>query len=92
MVDIDDFTEFYTKTFGSKKNQILSETDQKRLDAVAGYLRDPDNAPWVATVEVIGARVPIETVEVYGLEITVDANGNAVHISSPHGFHTDGVA
>ena len=90
MVDIDDFTEFYTKTFGSKANQILSETDQKRLDAVAGYLRDPDNARWVDKVEVIGARVPIETVEVYGLEITVDANGNAVHISSPHGFHTDG--
>jgi hypothetical protein len=43
------------------------------------------------SVEVIGARVAVGTVEAHGLEITVDANGNAVHVSSPHGFYLDEV-
>lgn len=40
----------------------------------------------ISAVEVLGARVPVETVEVYGLTITLDANGNAVQISSPWGL------
>lgn len=41
---------------------------------------------WVTEVEVHHARVPVETVEAYGLTIRVDANGNAVSVSSAHGF------
>jgi hypothetical protein len=41
---------------------------------------------WVTKVEVHHARVGVETVEAYGLIITLDANGNAVDVSSPWGF------
>ncbi|TCB97557.1 hypothetical protein E0H26_11605 [Micromonospora zingiberis] len=44
----------------------------------------------VNTVEVTGARVTVETVEAYGLTIEVDANGNAVQISSPYGLEIVG--
>lgn len=90
VIDIEDFKEFYAGAFGTGKESKLSAADEKRLAAIVKYLDDTmRNASAPRMVEVIGARVAIETVEVYGLEITVDANGNAVHISSPHGFHTD---
>lgn len=41
---------------------------------------------WVDAVEVHNARVITETIEVYGLTIQLDAHGNAVTVSSPHGF------
>lgn len=37
-------------------------------------------------VDVVGAKIPVEYVTMFGLEISVDANGNAVEVSSPHGF------
>ncbi len=40
----------------------------------------------ITAVEVPGARVPVETVDAYGLTIAVDANGNAVRVSSPWGL------
>lgn len=40
----------------------------------------------VTTVEVRGARVPVETVEAYGLRIRVDANGDAAEIISERGL------
>lgn len=90
-IDERDFAEFLGDLFDTSKadheGRKISDASQKKIDAILGYIRDNDL--WVGSVEVIGARVAIETVEVYGLEITVDANGNAVHVSSPHGFHTD---
>lgn len=40
----------------------------------------------VEAVEVHDSRVPVETVNVYGLTIRLDAGGNAVSVSSPYGF------
>lgn len=40
----------------------------------------------VDAVDVVGAKIPVEYVTMFGLEISVDANGNAVEVSSPHGF------
>lgn len=37
-------------------------------------------------VDVVGAKVPVDYVTAYGLDISVDANGNAVDVSSPYGF------
>lgn len=59
----------------------LAQIIARKLEE-AGFLVPED----FDTVEVRGARVPVETVEVYGLTITVDANGNAVSITSPYGF------
>lgn len=36
-------------------------------------------------VEVIGARMPVETIEAYGLEIHLDANGRAARVVFPDG-------
>jgi len=89
VIDIDLFKEWYAETFGSAKNQILSATDQKRLAAVVEYLSQAAREDIVGTVEVTGSHVAITTVEAYGLEIGVDAVGNAVTVGSPHGFHMD---
>jgi hypothetical protein len=39
----------------------------------------------VREVEILGARVGIETVQAYGLEFTIDANGNAAVVRFPYG-------
>ncbi len=41
------------------------------------------------TAVVCNTHVPIETVEIYSLEIGVDANGHAAVISSVDGFITE---
>jgi hypothetical protein len=51
------------------------------LDGAGAVL---DGTP--VTVEVAGARVPVETVEVYGLVIRLDANGRAASIHHPEGL------
>ena len=50
------------------------------LDAVAETLY-----PTLTGFDVIGARIPIETVEAYGLLIEVDANGRAARVEVPDG-------
>ncbi len=88
MVDIDDFREFLTDTLAAGEGgeePKLSDAMQKKVDAIVGYVEDNDFVD-VRTVEVIGARVGVETVEIYGLEITVDANGRAERVTTPCGF------
>lgn len=51
------------------------------LDEAGHLMYEP-----VESVEVVGARVSVETVEVHGLTISLDANGNAVRITSPWGL------
>lgn len=46
----------------------------------------------VMTVEVPYARVPVETVEAYGLTIELDANGDAVTVHSKHGLQVSETA
>jgi hypothetical protein len=67
-----------------KSERRIEELSTPIYDALekAGCLLMGD----LATVEVCGARVAVEAVEVYGLSISVDANGNAVDVSSPFGM------
>lgn len=46
----------------------------------------------VMTVEVPCARVPVESVEAYGLTIELDANGDAVTVHSKHGLQVSETA
>lgn len=86
-MDIDEFKKFLDETF-SEADEI-SEASQEKIDAIVGWVED-NTYDIVNTVEVVGARVQTETVEAYGLEITVDANGRAVRVTTPDGFHLDG--
>lgn len=40
----------------------------------------------IETVEVIGSRVAVEQVTAYGLDISIDAGGNAVQVTSAYGL------
>lgn len=73
--------ELLPKKWSEARRTALASTLADALESV-GFLHR--NNPEV--VEVIGARVPVETVEVYGLTIRLDANGNAVSITSPYGL------
>lgn len=88
-MDIDEFKKFLAETFGTGQENKISEASQKKIDAIVGWVED-NTYDIVDTVAVVGARVQTETVEAYGLEITVDANGRAVHVTTPDGFHLDG--
>lgn len=65
-------------------------SENKRLALAGTIVRALEEAGYlaydIATVDVVGARVPIETVEAYGLTIRLDASGNAVSIASPYGL------
>jgi len=71
------FREFLTDT--------LPKAAHKKIDAIVAEF-DAYTSEEVTSVDVDGARLAVETVEAYGLEITLDANGNAVSITSPYGF------
>jgi hypothetical protein len=64
----------------TKRDDVADQIVNALFDA--GLLLVDD----VTTIEVRGARVPVETVEAYGLTIRVDANGNAAEITSPWGL------
>jgi hypothetical protein len=60
---------------------LLPKTAHKHIDAIL-----TEFAPEVLlAVDIEGARVPVEQVEVYGLVIDLDANGNAATVSFPYG-------
>lgn len=65
----------------------------KRVEAADAILAALDNAGALAdgmyAVAVVGARIPVEYVPMYGLEIGIDANGNATSVSSPWGLEVD---
>lgn len=64
----------------AKRDEIAAEVADALYEA--GYALGAE----VSTVEVCGARVPVETVEAFGLVISLDSNGNAVAITSPYGM------
>lgn len=74
----EDFREFVSATLDQRGARAV------KIDAIVvefeAYLTGA-----YPSVEVDGARVGIEMVEAYGLEITVDANGNAERITSLRG-------
>lgn len=41
----------------------------------------------IDSVEIDGARVPVETITAHGLEIQLDANGNAATVTFPYGAY-----
>jgi hypothetical protein len=65
---------------------ILPRKQHKRIDAILEVV-ETAVYPYLAVdeVEVIGARVAVETVSAYGLDIRVDANGNATTVGFPYG-------
>ena len=63
--------------------EALPKSAHKHIDKILDTLGYAEAAD---AVEVIGARLGVETIEAYGLEITLDANGNAAEIRSPHGL------
>lgn len=69
-----------TKMGAKKREELAVEIDDALIEE--GWLV-PEQG--VSSIEVDGARVPVETVQIYGLTIEVDANGNAVTVSSERG-------
>ncbi|WP_047891735.1 hypothetical protein [Micromonospora sp. RV43] len=58
--------------------------ETKREGVIAEIVQRVLHLP-VFEVEVIGTRMPVETVEAYGLMIEVDANGRAARVVFPDG-------
>ncbi len=67
----------------------LPKAAHKKIDAIVAEF-EACTSEKIGRVEVEGARVGVETIEVYGLEISLDANGNAVAVTSPYGFSVAG--
>lgn len=69
------------KSWSQDKRDTMAD---EIVDALygAGFVLDEQ----ISTVEVGGALVPVETVEAYGLEIRLDALGDASEISHPAGL------
>lgn len=67
-----------------------SAASAKRVAALVEMIEArADENPWIRedeTISVKGARVAVEHVEVHGLRIGVDANGNAATIDSDYGL------
>lgn len=73
----------------SELAQYLRETlpmsAHKHVEAIVEYVTTMPLYAAVETAEVNYARVPVETVHAYGLELRLDASGNAVTVTFPHG-------
>ncbi|RLK22673.1 hypothetical protein DER29_0512 [Micromonospora sp. M71_S20] len=67
--------------------EILPKSAHRHIGRILDTLGLPEV---VRAVDVVGARVPVETVEVYGLSIGLDANGNAATVGFPHGAEVSG--
>lgn len=65
--------------------EILPKSAHKHVDAIVEYVTTMPLYAEVETAEVHRARIPVETVWAYGLEIRLDASGNAVTVTFPHG-------
>jgi hypothetical protein len=64
---------------------ILPKGAHKHVDDIVEYVTTMPLYAAVETAEVNYARVPVETVRAYGLELRLDASGNAVTVTFPHG-------
>ncbi|MEU1810975.1 hypothetical protein [Micromonospora aurantiaca (nom. illeg.)] len=63
------------------KKDELADAVYEALDNLGLIVDGP-----ISTVDVVGAPITVERVEAYGLAIEVDANGNAVSVTSPWGL------
>lgn len=66
---------------------LLPKAAHKKIPAILDYFGEQVAAAFKPfhLAEIEGGRVAIEHVEVYGLEIGVDANGNASTVQFPYG-------
>jgi hypothetical protein len=60
----------------------LPKASHKRIPEILRYFlaREP-----VSEVEIVGARVELDRVRAYGLDIGLDGHGNAVRVHLPYG-------
>ena len=70
-------------SFRDELADILPKSQHSKIDRIL-QLIDPADAV-VYTVEIPASKVGIDTVEVYGLVIAVDANGDAASVEFPYG-------
>jgi hypothetical protein len=61
---------------------ILPKAAHKKIDLIIEYYAPVD----IGQVEVNGGHLVVDTVEAYGLDIGLDASGNATTVSSPYGL------
>lgn len=61
---------------------LLPKSAHTKIPAILSYFGQAEAA---SKANIVGSRVPVETVEAYGLSIGVDANGNAATVEFPHG-------
>jgi hypothetical protein len=61
---------------------------EDRVSALANLL-GADDDDTLYTLDVNDARIPVETIDAYGLRIAVDANGRASTIHCDQGFFID---
>lgn len=64
---------------------ILPKGAHKHVGSIVEYVTTMSLYAAVGTAEVNYARVPVESVEAYGLKLRLDASGNAVTVTFPHG-------
>lgn len=75
------FRDLVTETLKDKK---IKQAD--KIDAIVADFEEWLTAHQAGTaVEVIGGRVVVETVEVHGLRIGLDAVGNVTEVEAPAG-------
>lgn len=70
------------KSWSQTKRDGIADQIADALDTAGLLLWDGTTA----AVEVRGARVTVETIAAYGLDIEIDANGNAGRIASDRGL------
>jgi hypothetical protein len=67
---------------------LPKNVSQKRRDALTaaiGELLDDGDGDLLGAVDIEGARCAVERVEAFGLELELDANGNASTVHFPFG-------
>jgi hypothetical protein len=62
---------------------ILPKSAHKKIDEILAHFA---NLGFPYVVEVANSRVAVESVTAYGLDLTLDAHGNAVTVESQYGF------
>jgi hypothetical protein len=70
--------------YEAELREILPKSQHKKIQRILEAL-GLDEGITVDEVAVSGARVPVEHITAYGLDISLDANGNAATVGFPYG-------
>jgi hypothetical protein len=63
---------------------ILPKSQHGKIDRILTAL-DPGATQPILSVETVGARIEVDRVQTYGLEIGLDGYGNAMRVDFPYG-------